>query len=215
MGPSASGKSTLMNILGCLDRPTGGSYRFRGRDVGRLRPDELAALRRESFGFVFQFVPVLKPGTRRDAPASVLPRPLHGLVRYGLVAGPARDARHQHPLGPWPGSPSRTQWLDGVPAGGGAGLGDAVCPRHERTGWSLWRSTTRRSPVAGPTVPAAGSPGTTTKPPKGTPEPARGSRSARSVDVVASNVRDRLLNTGRPAWRESLQKELTRSSLSR
>ena len=54
MGPSGSGKSTLMNILGCLDRPTAGAYRFRGRDVGRLRPDELAALRRESFGFVFQ-----------------------------------------------------------------------------------------------------------------------------------------------------------------
>ncbi|MDE0192345.1 MAG: ATP-binding cassette domain-containing protein, partial [Gammaproteobacteria bacterium] len=53
MGPSGSGKSTLMNILGCLDRPTAGTYRFRGRTVGRLRADELAALRRESFGFVF------------------------------------------------------------------------------------------------------------------------------------------------------------------
>ena len=54
MGPSGSGKSTLMNILGCLDRSTAGTYRFRGGDVGRLRADELAALRRESFGFVFQ-----------------------------------------------------------------------------------------------------------------------------------------------------------------
>src|SRR5690606_10007742 len=54
VGASGSGKSTLMNILGCLDRPTGGSYRFMGRDVSRLDRDELARLRREAFGFVFQ-----------------------------------------------------------------------------------------------------------------------------------------------------------------
>ena len=54
VGASGSGKSTLMNILGCLDRPTGGSYRFMGRDVSRLDRDELAQLRREAFGFVFQ-----------------------------------------------------------------------------------------------------------------------------------------------------------------
>lgn len=54
VGASGSGKSTLMNILGCLDRPTKGSYRFAGRDVGTLEADELAALRREHFGFIFQ-----------------------------------------------------------------------------------------------------------------------------------------------------------------
>ncbi|MGE4291522.1 MAG: MacB family efflux pump subunit [Desulfovibrio sp.] len=54
MGTSGSGKSTLMNILGCLDRPSEGSYRVRGRDVSELNPDELAALRRDTFGFVFQ-----------------------------------------------------------------------------------------------------------------------------------------------------------------
>ena len=54
MGPSGSGKSTLMNILGCLDRPTSGRYVLRGRAVDALRPDELAALRRDVFGFVFQ-----------------------------------------------------------------------------------------------------------------------------------------------------------------
>ncbi|WP_245430858.1 MacB family efflux pump subunit [Rhodoplanes roseus] len=54
VGPSGSGKSTLMNILGCLDRPTAGSYRIAGRDTAALGPDELAALRRERFGFVFQ-----------------------------------------------------------------------------------------------------------------------------------------------------------------
>ena len=66
MGPSGSGKSTLMNILGCLDRPTQGVYRFQGRDVGQLSADERAALRRESFGFVFQSYNLLGSATARE-----------------------------------------------------------------------------------------------------------------------------------------------------
>ncbi|GGC10655.1 macrolide export ATP-binding/permease protein MacB [Oxalicibacterium flavum] len=54
MGASGSGKSTLMNILGCLDRPTKGQYLFMGRDVSGFSRDELALLRRDDFGFVFQ-----------------------------------------------------------------------------------------------------------------------------------------------------------------
>lgn len=54
VGTSGSGKSTLMNLLGCLDRPSEGSYRFGGHDVASLGADELAWLRREAFGFVFQ-----------------------------------------------------------------------------------------------------------------------------------------------------------------
>jgi macrolide transport system ATP-binding/permease protein len=54
MGASGSGKTTLMNILGCLDRPTTGTYRFMGEDVSSFGRDELARLRREAFGFVFQ-----------------------------------------------------------------------------------------------------------------------------------------------------------------
>src|SRR5450432_491194 len=54
VGASGSGKTTLMNILGCLDRPTSGTYRFMGEDVSRFERDELARLRREAFGFVFQ-----------------------------------------------------------------------------------------------------------------------------------------------------------------
>lgn len=54
IGQSGSGKSTLMNILGCLDRPTGGTYRVRGQNIASLEPDDLAALRRDTFGFVFQ-----------------------------------------------------------------------------------------------------------------------------------------------------------------
>jgi macrolide transport system ATP-binding/permease protein len=54
VGASGSGKSTLMNILGCLDRPTSGRYSIAGRETSSLEADELAALRREHFGFIFQ-----------------------------------------------------------------------------------------------------------------------------------------------------------------
>ena len=54
MGPSGSGKSTCLNILGCLDTPTGGAYRFRGVDVSRLSLDQRAILRRHYLGFIFQ-----------------------------------------------------------------------------------------------------------------------------------------------------------------
>ena len=54
MGTSGSGKSTLMNIIGCLDKPTIGSYHVRGVDMASLDGDQLAALRRDTFGFIFQ-----------------------------------------------------------------------------------------------------------------------------------------------------------------
>jgi macrolide transport system ATP-binding/permease protein len=63
MGQSGSGKSTLMNILGCLDRPTTGSYKVLGREAANLEPDELASLRRETFGFVFQKYNLLATAT--------------------------------------------------------------------------------------------------------------------------------------------------------
>ena len=54
VGTSGSGKSTLMNIIGCLDRPSRGVYRVSGQETSELQPDELAQLRRERFGFIFQ-----------------------------------------------------------------------------------------------------------------------------------------------------------------
>ena len=66
MGTSGSGKSTAMNILGCLDRPSSGSYRLNGTPVERLSDDELADLRNRELGFVFQQFHLLQELTALD-----------------------------------------------------------------------------------------------------------------------------------------------------
>ena len=66
VGASGSGKSTLMNILGCLDRPTSGRYLFAAQDVAGFDTDELAWLRREAFGFVFQGYHLIPSATAQE-----------------------------------------------------------------------------------------------------------------------------------------------------
>jgi macrolide transport system ATP-binding/permease protein len=91
VGASGSGKSTLMNILGCLDRPTTGSYRFLGEDVSGFGRDELARLRREAFGFVFQSYNLIGAATATEnveVPAiyaGLAPGPRHARARALLT----------------------------------------------------------------------------------------------------------------------------------
>lgn len=66
MGPSGSGKTTLLNLLGCLDRPSGGEYYFAGEEISRRSEDELAYLRNQKIGFVFQNFNLLARTTALD-----------------------------------------------------------------------------------------------------------------------------------------------------
>ncbi len=66
MGPSGSGKSTLMNILGCLDTPTGGTYILNGKEVSQLNDNELADIRNKEIGFIFQTFNLIPRSTALD-----------------------------------------------------------------------------------------------------------------------------------------------------
>ena len=103
MGPSGSGKSTLLHILGCLDRPTGGTYALDGREVGSLPENELAAVRSRKIGFVFQFfhlVPRLTAAENVELPmvlAGVRPAERRARVAKALAAVGLTDRAAHRP----------------------------------------------------------------------------------------------------------------------
>ncbi|MGO4556444.1 ATP-binding cassette domain-containing protein, partial [Stenotrophomonas sp. 2YAF22] len=109
VGQSGSGKSTLMNILGCLDRPSAGEYQIAGRQTAQMSPDELAELRREHFGFIFQRYHLLADLTALgnvEVPAI-----------YAGMPSPARHARAAQLLARL-GLGERMQHLPGELSGG-------------------------------------------------------------------------------------------------
>ena len=96
IGPSGSGKSTLLNILGCLDKPSRGQYFFDGRAIEALDPDELAQLRLNQVGFIFQSFHLVP---RLDALANIeLPMTLAGIARTERLER-AREALESVGLG--------------------------------------------------------------------------------------------------------------------
>jgi putative ABC transport system ATP-binding protein len=98
MGPSGSGKSTAMNLIGCLDTPSGGSYRFRGVEVATLTRDQRALLRRRHLGFVFQGFHLLARTTAQENVE--LPLLYRGMGRKQRGAA-ARDALARVGLAGW------------------------------------------------------------------------------------------------------------------
>jgi putative ABC transport system ATP-binding protein len=113
MGPSGSGKSTCMNILGCLDIPTGGTYRFAGVDVGQLTRNRRALLRRHYLGFVFQGFNLLhRTSALENVELPLVYRDVPARRRHGKGHRRHREAGQQYA----PGSPRPERRPGSIPS---------------------------------------------------------------------------------------------------
>ena len=114
VGQSGSGKSTCMNIIGCLDVPTEGTYKLNGRDVGSMNTNELAEIRNEMLGFIFQqYKPAAQAGP--DGKRGGSPGVCRGPRRRTAPAGPNRSGAG----GPGQKAPQQAQPALGRPAAAG------------------------------------------------------------------------------------------------